>query len=196
MVLTKSFLKKRGYCCNNGCKHCPYGNAKKSTLTEKDLWIGDKFILRSSNRLGTYEGKSKDGKLRIKVEGKILLTNIANLKKYEESDVQEICWNDEPIEKINIKKNLGYPKSIDLHIEVLSPDLLHAQPARILEYQIQSFKRYIEGAKSAKVSRVTIIHGKGAGVLMREIHQLLNADKSIKLKSMANGDGATEVWLQ
>lgn len=24
MVLTEIFLKKRGYCCGNGCRHCPY----------------------------------------------------------------------------------------------------------------------------------------------------------------------------
>jgi Family of unknown function (DUF5522) len=24
MVLTASFLKKRGYCCGNCCRHCPY----------------------------------------------------------------------------------------------------------------------------------------------------------------------------
>ncbi len=24
MVLTAHFLKKRGYCCGNGCRHCPY----------------------------------------------------------------------------------------------------------------------------------------------------------------------------
>ncbi|MEI7486093.1 MAG: DUF5522 domain-containing protein [Chryseobacterium sp.] len=29
MVLTESFLKKRGYCCKNGCKHCPYGFEKE-----------------------------------------------------------------------------------------------------------------------------------------------------------------------
>ena len=23
-VLTRSFLTKRGYCCANGCRHCPY----------------------------------------------------------------------------------------------------------------------------------------------------------------------------
>lgn len=25
MVLTELFLLKRGYCCENGCRHCPYG---------------------------------------------------------------------------------------------------------------------------------------------------------------------------
>jgi hypothetical protein len=24
LVFTASFLKKRGYCCGNGCLHCPY----------------------------------------------------------------------------------------------------------------------------------------------------------------------------
>jgi len=24
MVLTERFLKKRGYCCENNCRHCPY----------------------------------------------------------------------------------------------------------------------------------------------------------------------------
>lgn len=25
MVLTQGFLLRRGYCCNKGCRHCPYG---------------------------------------------------------------------------------------------------------------------------------------------------------------------------
>jgi hypothetical protein len=24
-VFTEQYLTKRGYCCKNGCKHCPYG---------------------------------------------------------------------------------------------------------------------------------------------------------------------------
>jgi hypothetical protein len=24
MVLTKNYLLDRGYCCGNGCRHCPY----------------------------------------------------------------------------------------------------------------------------------------------------------------------------
>jgi hypothetical protein len=23
-VFTASYLERRGYCCNNGCRHCPY----------------------------------------------------------------------------------------------------------------------------------------------------------------------------
>ncbi|MGH9970733.1 MAG: DUF5522 domain-containing protein [Pyrinomonadaceae bacterium] len=25
MVFTAAFLQKRGYCCERGCRHCPYG---------------------------------------------------------------------------------------------------------------------------------------------------------------------------
>jgi len=25
MVFTEKFLLKRGFCCESGCKHCPYG---------------------------------------------------------------------------------------------------------------------------------------------------------------------------
>jgi hypothetical protein len=24
-VFTEYYLKKRGYCCESGCRHCPYG---------------------------------------------------------------------------------------------------------------------------------------------------------------------------
>jgi hypothetical protein len=33
-VFTEFYLKKRGYCCGNGCRHCPY-TRKKSKLDER-----------------------------------------------------------------------------------------------------------------------------------------------------------------
>ena len=32
MVLTAHFLLKRGYCCKNGCRHCPYSKEEKNKL--------------------------------------------------------------------------------------------------------------------------------------------------------------------
>ena len=32
MVLTEHFLKNRGYCCENNCRHCPYKTNKKESL--------------------------------------------------------------------------------------------------------------------------------------------------------------------
>ena len=28
LVFTEKYLRERGYCCKNGCKHCPYGYRK------------------------------------------------------------------------------------------------------------------------------------------------------------------------
>ncbi|HYS56300.1 MAG TPA: DUF5522 domain-containing protein [Thermoanaerobaculia bacterium] len=31
IVFTEKFLKKRGYCCESGCRHCPYkGRSQKA----------------------------------------------------------------------------------------------------------------------------------------------------------------------
>lgn len=32
IIFTESYHLKRGYCCKNGCKHCPYGFDKKKGL--------------------------------------------------------------------------------------------------------------------------------------------------------------------
>lgn len=33
-IMTESYLVKRGYCCGNGCKHCPYDpKARKGNRT-------------------------------------------------------------------------------------------------------------------------------------------------------------------
>ena len=30
-VFTEKYLRERGYCCQNGCRHCPYGFKKDKT---------------------------------------------------------------------------------------------------------------------------------------------------------------------
>jgi Family of unknown function (DUF5522) len=30
MVFTETFHRKRGYCCQSGCRHCPYGFDRKA----------------------------------------------------------------------------------------------------------------------------------------------------------------------
>ncbi len=32
MVFTAHFLLKRGYCCNSGCRHCPYKEGGAPTV--------------------------------------------------------------------------------------------------------------------------------------------------------------------
>lgn len=30
MVFTEAYLTRRGYCCESGCRHCPYGFKKRN----------------------------------------------------------------------------------------------------------------------------------------------------------------------
>lgn len=34
-VFTEAYHLMRGYCCNNKCKHCPYGNAPQKQESRK-----------------------------------------------------------------------------------------------------------------------------------------------------------------
>ncbi|MGC6469891.1 MAG: DUF5522 domain-containing protein [Flavobacteriales bacterium] len=35
IIFTEKYHLKRGYCCRNGCKHCPYGYIKKTDSISK-----------------------------------------------------------------------------------------------------------------------------------------------------------------
>jgi Family of unknown function (DUF5522) len=37
MVLTAKYLLKRGFCCKNACKHCPYGFHKQVAERQKKV---------------------------------------------------------------------------------------------------------------------------------------------------------------
>ena len=34
LVFTARYLARRGYCCENGCRHCPYGFEKEGRTDE------------------------------------------------------------------------------------------------------------------------------------------------------------------
>jgi hypothetical protein len=36
MVFTREYHLKRGYCCQSGCRHCPYGFSKSAETAEDD----------------------------------------------------------------------------------------------------------------------------------------------------------------
>lgn len=35
MVLSASYLRRRGYCCRNGCRNCPYGYGPEGAARER-----------------------------------------------------------------------------------------------------------------------------------------------------------------
>ncbi len=37
LVMTAEYLRKRGYCCGNGCRNCPYDKADQSKNSSSSL---------------------------------------------------------------------------------------------------------------------------------------------------------------
>ena len=36
LVFTEKYLRQRGYCCESGCRHCPYGYKPPVVLSRDD----------------------------------------------------------------------------------------------------------------------------------------------------------------
>ncbi len=160
-----------------------------------DLWIGDTVILIKSGRIGKYEGLGKNNKLRINIGHKIVISTISNIAPYtpaERDIVKEFTKKHLSVEKPTAKK-VGRQTILDLHIEVLNPNLKNQRPERIVQVQIDAAKSFIENAISKNYHSIQIIHGKGLGVLKSEIIHLLSLYDEVKISVPINDGGATEV---
>ena len=50
VVLTEKYHLERGYCCGNGCKHCPYKYENVIELKSSEINAKSQKGLRSSNK--------------------------------------------------------------------------------------------------------------------------------------------------
>ena len=48
IIYTENYHLKRGYCCKNGCKHCPFGYNKKTGKFDNEK-KNSKFYLRKKS---------------------------------------------------------------------------------------------------------------------------------------------------
>ena len=50
VVLTEKYHLERGYCCGNGCKHCPYNYENVTELKSSEINAKSQKGLGSSNK--------------------------------------------------------------------------------------------------------------------------------------------------
>lgn len=169
----------------------------KGKLKKEDFWIGDKVILLKSRRYGIFMGVTSDNKIRINIEGKIVLTTFDNIQILEEESYKYPDWLfDENTENIQNKPlNPTINSVIDLHIEVLRPELKNSNSQRILDFQIKKCTEFINKSLQLKLPVITIICGKGEGVLKELIKHILNTNNQTKFVIEKNDGGALEVWF-
>lgn len=157
----------------------------------QDLWIGDAVMLKRSGQQGTYEGIDDSGKLIVKIEGKVFFSTIDNLElSPEKIESKEIFFDEN-----HVSNDISIKDAIDLHIEIIAPHMKNELPSRIVSFQMEKCKKYIEKAIDSKMKIVTIIHGKGEGVLRSEVHHLLSLYDEVKFVIPKHNSGATEVWF-
>ncbi|KXK37276.1 MAG: Smr/MutS family protein [Saprospiraceae bacterium] len=167
----------------------------------RDLWIGDVVRIISSGKIGKFEGIHPTGKARIAHHGKILLVKASNLELvpekelipdfdlfYDEDD-DEIA--DNPIKKLKTRPE----QTLDLHIEKLAPHMKNEPSGKIIEYQLQQSEIFIKNAIEYGLPQITIIHGKGQGVLREAIEHQLKMLHQVKFFFTKNGGGAVDVLL-
>lgn len=161
-----------------------------SRMNVEDLWIGDDIQQISTGLIGKYDGM-RSGQVLMKIGDSITVIPIDDVRLYEMSE------NDESIQTHTVAKSEPkVPPSIDLHIEQLAPEMLHQSPARILDFQLEKLKDYLDKASEQRLHQVLIIHGKGTGILRSEVHHMLDDYRGIRFKFDKNDGGATEVWLE
>lgn len=160
-----------------------------------ELWIGDLLKLKKSGRIGKFAGISPEQKVKVKIEGKIILTTPGNLEHAPDNH-SDSATNFIP--RPTIVKQVPKPLNsvLDLHMEVLNPSMINARPERIIDYQVNAAEDFIKDAIEDRLPKVEIIHGKGIGVLKMEVEHLIHLySDHIKAQFPLNKGGSIEIWF-
>ena len=96
------------------------------------------------------------------------------------------------------KSKTPFVWEIDIHIENLLDNFYHMSNHEIVNYQLDKCENIIHKAFKAKIHKLVIIHGKGQGVLRKEVHNLLYSFKLDFKDSdyMRYSGGATDVFFR
>lgn len=87
---------------------------------------------------------------------------------------------------------------VDIHIENLLDNFYHMSNYEIVNYQLEKCEDILHKALKSKIHKLVIIHGKGQGVLRKEVHNLLYAFR-LDFKDadyMRYSGGATDVFFR
>lgn len=160
----------------------------------KDLWIGDLLQVKSTGKIGTYEGMIGTDIAILKILGKKVEVLNTDIVEYKAPKVKEKVTK--KVYKSEFKANRPVADEIDLHLEKLTPNHLQIIPEIKLDFQVNACISYLQRAVEARKNQVTIIHGIGTGTLKAEVHNLIKDFPQIYHSHEKNNGGALEVWFR
>lgn len=159
-----------------------------------DLWIGDFVMIKSKRVIGQFEGR-QGNKIIVNIGGIKMKCTLNDLDHAEDPYLK--MKDETPEEVLEKKDNYNFEgNKIDLHIEVLNQNMVDALPERIRDYQIEQCMAFLIYAKKKRYATIEIIHGKGTGLLRKEIHHILKLDPGIQFILEKNDGGSTEAWIK
>ncbi|TCO73628.1 endonuclease MutS2 [Marinisporobacter balticus] len=152
-----------------------------NTKPPKNLKVGDTVIILNLNQKGNVVSKpNANGDLTVQVGIMKVNVNIKNLRleREEKENIQKTGMG-----KIAKNKAQSIRTSIDLRGQTLEEALLDTD-------------KYLDDAYIAGLKEVTVIHGKGTGILREGIKKELKSHKHVKsFRDGAYGEGGTGVTI-
>ncbi len=176
-------LKKREDSIDRAMKKS--GNPRK-TFREppKNLKPGETVRLLDMDQTATVL-KSPDNKGMVRIQAGIMKTDvhISNLERVKDNSAKEVAER-------YVKSSAAYvskTKNVSTEIDVRG---------QTLEEAIMNVEKFIDDCYLAGVSPVTIIHGKGTGILRQGITDMLRRSKYVKSQRAGRyGEGETGVTI-
>ena len=168
-----------------------------------DLWIGDLLQIKSTGQVGRFFGTENENAI-IEVLGEKLNIDPKDLQEAPENEeVIEEVKNPVPKENQFVKKQgidlneiARFKPIIDLHISSLNPNMKRFSAGEILSFQCKACADFLEKAGVYNIDKVTIIHGKGKGVLKNEVEVILNRHHFVSSFQSTIEGGGFEVFLK
>ena len=118
-------------------------------------------------------------------------TEWVQINKLTRDDDLEISFDEAPKLEKNKEQHIELrqirSEEIDLHIENLFVHWKSIPTSTILERQIQAFNEEFQACLRKKIDELIVIHGKGSGVLKRNIHEILSSRSNISIEKMNHG---------
>lgn len=147
----------------------------------KNLKSGDSVLIVNLNQKGTViSPPDKDGEAMVQAGIMKINVHITNLKLVDEQqkEIQKYGAG-----KIGVSKQRTISTEVDVR-------------GFALDQAVEAVDKYLDDASITGLSEVTIIHGKGTGVLRNGIHQFLRSHHHVKAFRLGKyGEGETGVTV-
>ena len=145
-----------------------FNNADEDYVLPRPLVSGDSVLVADINKKAVVEELSRDGKKAfISIGGIKTWVKIKNLRLDEAPKKEKQTNKTRTIS--GVKSNLERDICYEIDIRGMSAD-----------EGVMETDRFIDQAILSGIETVTIIHGKGTGVLRKAIHEFLRHHKAVK----------------